>query len=92
MIVDANFHIVSGNGWLELNGSKATVRKNGQLATTETGSSARLHVHNDGITVTLPPQLIEHLLQSIEWHFAHDENGRPLKEPLPRTVKITIRC
>ena len=91
MIVDLDIQIISAFGWLEITNKIAKLRKDGQVSEIATADTASMHIHTDGITVSLPPHVISHLVKCIEYEFSHDPQGKPLPTPEAKPIRLVIR-
>lgn len=90
MIVDVDFQIISGQGWMELRGNTVQIRNNGEVQSIEV-PQARLHIHDNGVNISLPPLLLDHLLNCIHYHFTHDPQGKPLPKAVAQPLRVVIR-
>jgi len=90
MIVDVNFQIISPIGWMELREGLIQTRENGHVIEEQT-VPGMMHVHDGGVFISLPTQLVRHLLKTIEYDFSHDQSGKPLPNPIARPIRVVVR-
>lgn len=91
MIEETNFRVIANYGWFDLiGGAMRTRTKDYGVRELGTAPQPRVHVHDDGITITgLPREAIEWLKNSLVYDRTHDEFGTETG-PRDNTMMVTI--